>query len=274
MSFSANDSRIQLTPEQEKHISKIQPEEIKQYLRTIAESQGLIYRDAFDHNIIHEVENPTLAPTRFTRNVRIDAREIAVEADSELELERKVGDMYRGAQAVREEEAATTTRQAAPTATESAEQIANRVELELAFKRGTITTQEYLERSGAVTEYLEKQGVPIEDLREAVQEKSSTRFEKSWANATQEFLNSREGADWPGGNENLEIIGQKLQQLGLTDAEDKVQALAQAYAAMKQSGTVQENTELTQRQKIEEATSSNQIHEILSGSRFSTMFDK
>jgi hypothetical protein len=131
-----------------------------------------------------------------------------------------------------------------------------------------------LERSGAVKEYLENQGIPIDDLREAVQEKSSTRFEQSWADATQEFLNGPYGADWPGGDQNLEIIGLKLQQLGLTDAEDKVGALAKAYADMKSNSQVQENPEIERSQRLASANSAEEIRTILGRPEYSTIFGK
>src|ERR1700674_3315988 len=153
-----NESRITLTPEQEKHISEIQPEEMKEYLRTIAESQWLIYRDAFDRNVIHEVENPPLTPKGFARHVFIDGKEVLVGAETELALERQTGDVLRSAKAAREEEM-RPTRQTTTEAAPSAEEAAARVELELRFKRGEVDTETYLRESGAIASYLADQGV-------------------------------------------------------------------------------------------------------------------
>ena len=56
--------RIVLTPEEEKRISEMtNPESMKEEFRSIAAQRGLIYFDAFDKNIVHEVENPP-APAR------------------------------------------------------------------------------------------------------------------------------------------------------------------------------------------------------------------
>jgi hypothetical protein len=257
-----NESRITLTPEQEKHISEIQPEEMKEYLRTIAESQGLIYRDAFDHNVIHEIEGATpVQSAPVTKRILVDGKSLEFSGTTELDVERAIGDFYRGEQAAREN--GETTRQAAPTATGSAEQAAANVELELRFKRGETSAKDYIEQSGAVDEYLESRGISVENLRVV----SSERFEQSWSDATQEFLNGPAGSDWPGGNENLEIIGQKLRELGLVDAEDKVAALAEAYASMKTSGEVQKNPEIERNQAIASANSPSELKELLSQGR-------
>jgi hypothetical protein len=110
---------------------------------------------------------------------------------------------------------------------------------------------------------LESRGVSVENLRVV----SSERFEQSWSDATQEFLSGPAGSDWPGGNENLEIIGQKLQELGLVDAEDKVAALAESYASMKSNSQVQKNPEVERNRKIAEAATPNELKEILSQGR-------
>ena len=62
---------------------------------------------------------------------------------------------------------------------------------------------EYLQESGAIDEYLENAGVPLEELKNAVEDKHTEQFTQSWASATEEFLHSPAGADWPGGAKNL-----------------------------------------------------------------------
>jgi hypothetical protein len=104
----------------------------------------------------------------------------------------------------------------------------------LKFKRGEISPADYLEQSGAVADYLEKQGVPIETL----QLTASKQFEQSWEDATKQFLHCAEGASWPGGQQNLEVIGLTIANLGLTEAEDKRGALVQAWKEMQRKGTI------------------------------------
>ena len=83
--------------------------------------------------------------------------------------------------------------------------------LQLQMQLGQIDIATYLEQSGAIDSYLEKAGVPMEDLRSAVQEKSSQRFEQSWKEGTDAFLSSPEGRNWPGGEENMNLVGQVIQ---------------------------------------------------------------
>jgi hypothetical protein len=108
-----------------------------------------------------------------------------------------------------------------------------KADLLLRFQLGQLSVEDYLEQSGEMSAYLEQQGIRggTEGVKQAVAE----QYKQSWEEATAEFLKS---SDWPGGSQNLEIIGLKLSQLGLVDAEDKVAALTQAYEAMKKSGTI------------------------------------
>jgi len=177
----------------------------------------------------------------FTRTENIGGRDFTFEAATELELERMVNNAYKVAvnvqqptvEGVREDPAAAAAAKAA-----AEQSIVDKAELELKFKRGEITADAYLEQSGAVKTYLEKQGVPLDELKRSIEDGRSRGFEQSWADATQDFLKSAAGRDWPGGDKNLNIIGLKLQELGLVDAEDKVAALAQAYASMRQTGVI------------------------------------
>jgi hypothetical protein len=187
------------------------------------------------------------APKVFTRTETINGREFIFEAESELELERTVNNALRVGMMVQQpteqptvvvEDPGAARAAAAEAATAAAEQAAANAELELKFKRGEIDVKTYLEQSGAVRDYLAQQGIPIDDLKASVEQTQSKTYEQSWADATEEFLNGPYGSDWPGGDQNREILGMKLVQLGLEDAPDKVQALAQAYAALKSSKTL------------------------------------
>ena len=179
----------------------------------------------------------------FSRTESIGGKEFLFEASSELELERIVNNAFKVAYAVQQTDDTSVVAVDPAIAQAAAEKAATDratalVELELKFKRGEISAADYIEQSGAVSEYLEKQGISVESLRESVDQTRSRSFEQSWAEATEIFKNSPAGQDWPGGQKNLEIIGMKLSSMNLVDAEDKVAALAQAYAAMKASGTL------------------------------------
>jgi hypothetical protein len=180
-------------------------------------------------------------PATFTRTEKVGGKDIEFSADSALELERAVTSARKVADALQtpvpvEVDYAKAGRDAALRAAEQQE-------LERRFKRNEITTQEYLEQSGAVETYLENQGVPIDELRETVEEKRNQQFTQSWTDATATFLAST--SDWVGGEKNKQILGLKIQELGLLDAPDKVGAISQAFAAMKKDQLIFANDEPT-----------------------------
>jgi hypothetical protein len=262
--------RLVLTPQEEKEISEMtNPESMKAKFREYAENRGLIFRDAFDSNVIHEVENYPEQSAKLARSVLINGRETLVSADSPLELERKVGDAYRCAQAACEEELETTQQTIA--AEPTAEEIQAAVDLELKFKRGEISASQYIEQSGAVKDYLEDQGIAMTDLQEVAQQKQGERLQQSWSSAVEEFLNSPEGSAWPGGP-NLQVIQNLLSANHLEDAEDKVGALKACFAYMTENGMVQENKELTTRTRLEDATSVDEIREILGRPQYNSIY--
>ena len=121
-----------------------------------------------------------------------------------------------------------------------AQRISNSAELELQWKRGTITGAEYLERSGAIEAHLAAQGIDVEVLKEQSAEKAAAAiYQQSWADATQNFLRPPAGADWPGGEANKERLGKIIEQLGQgnpdIEKENKVEVLANAWSIMKRN---------------------------------------
>lgn len=67
----------------------------------------------------------------------------------------------------------------------------------------------------------------------------SSRYEKSWADATSEFLRSPEGADWKPSQDALNRIGSIIERLGQAnpdiEKENKVEVLAHAWNIMKRN---------------------------------------
>ena len=179
-------------------------------------------------------------PLTFSRVEVIGGREFTFEGASEAELDHAVLNAYKIAFAVQPTEAAPVVPVVDPAiaAQAAADEAAAKIELELRFKRGEITAADYIEQSGAMSEYLAKQGVPVESLKAVIEQNEATKDEQSWAAATEEFRNGSAGSDWPGGNKNLQLLGRELVTLNLVDAKDKVAALAQAFQSMKSSGIV------------------------------------
>jgi hypothetical protein len=122
---------------------------------------------------------------------------------------------------------------AAPKKGVTAEQ---KVALELDYRMGKIGLDEYLEKAGALDSYLEKKGIKVDKLKEVVEERVSKGEKDAWETATDTFMKA-EGQDWPGGDQNLRILGYKLEELGLKD-KPSAESLQKAYDAMKVDGLV------------------------------------
>jgi hypothetical protein len=166
----------------------------------------------------------------ITRTETINGKAIDFKG-TEDQLEALIANAYRVAEALKSELAPVTPRSIRhKTQADIEREICDRTEIDLQFKRGQLTTAEYLERTNAIGEYLESKGFDVEAA-------ASKQFEQSWAQASEEFLRGA-GSDWPGGTKNRELIGMKLASMNLIDAKDKVAALATAYADMKKSGTL------------------------------------
>lgn len=245
-------STVTVNPDLEKAVqAAMDPASIRAAVLAEAEKQGLkVAEDAAADTARNAQAAADAAAANqgkpFTRVENIGGRDFEFEAASESELDQMVLNAFRVAYAVREDSltpaapaaVVDTVAQEAAAAQAATERAAAQVELELKFKRGEVSTAEYLEQSGAVRDYLEKQGTSLEALKEVIESNRDSKTVQSWQEATEQFLKSAVGADWPGGAQNLSIIGLKIAQLGLVEAEDKVAALAQAYNAMKQEKLV------------------------------------
>jgi hypothetical protein len=183
------------------------------------------------------------ATQKFTRTEVIGGKEFTFDGESESEVNSMVLNAYRVAQAVTEPAAVVVDPTVAAAAAEkaAADAVVAKSELELKFKRGEVTASEYIEQSGAMKEYLEKNGVPLDELKAAVDKNRTQTYEVSWQDATKTFLTSDAGKSWPGGDKNLKLIGLKLASMDLTDAPDKVAALAAAYESLKADGILFDN---------------------------------
>lgn len=279
MSFDPSNSAIKVDRTIEEKINACQSQaEVQELLRQAAIDQNLVIRD-WDPNILTAVEQP--APKRFAKTEIVAGKKMVFEGDSEIEVERLIGAAYKTAAAL---QPATTQQTEQPrnergqfVAAEQTVSEETKAQLQLQMQLGQIDIATYLEKSGAVSEYLEKAGIPVEALRAQVADKQSQRTEQSWAQATEEFLQSSVGADWPGG-ENMNILGRLVQENNLQD-QPSVETLAAVWAHMKQNNMAVENPEVAAREKlgeasqrISEATNVEQIRKALG--RSSSMFGR
>jgi hypothetical protein len=215
-------------------------EDLRALLENATERSGIVHRDPQTGQFI-PVERPTAAPVvpaadadkKFTRTETIGGQEFEFEASSELALERAVGDALRVAEVVKENARpiviAPPPERHQMTQAERDLEIANQTERDIAFRCGQLTIPEYLEKSRFLDKYLEERGLNIERV-------AQRDYQQSWADATNTFKTTAAGSDWPGGNKNTNLMGMKLIELGLTDADDKVAALRAAYEALKKDG--------------------------------------
>jgi hypothetical protein len=263
MAYGPQDSAIKVTPALEEKLKDASFEEIKEIMKNAAVEQGLAHRE-WDETIVTPNE-PGTVPKGFARTVTINGTKHVVEADSELALEKAMGDLYRA----KLQPAATEqqTEQARGTdgrfvaqddAEAQAAHISEVTELRMQMIRGEITPEEFLTKSGAFDSYLAERGVDMETLQEA----SGKRIERAWVDATSGFLNSEAGSWWPGGSDNMEKISHVLIEMGATE-EPCVENLRRAAEYLRDSGQLIENPEVALQQKIADAQSFSDIVSIM-----------
>jgi hypothetical protein len=215
MSWTPEDSAITLNAKQEAHLATLtNSEELKAYLAQVALDQQLVAPDPlFRNGMVYATDKADHArqQPQFTKTVIFNGVKHELVAASEVDLLAKENAVYRAG--------------IEPTTTQQTEQPRNdrgqftTAELDLQFRTGQIDGRTYLERSGIDVD--------------ALPQTSDRQFQQSWADATEEFLHSDAGATWPGGLKNRDLLGKIIQSNGLLDAEDKVAAMAEAYAFAK-----------------------------------------
>jgi hypothetical protein len=194
-----------LNREQEAAInSATDPEVIKALIHQAAEHGGVQFARSFEQ---HPDAVNTAATNGFARSTdplqRRDPNGRFVAAQQEAELKRTVtingkqleftdsseaGLANQISQAQELAKLFTAGADAARTNTvrpETDEQrVMRQTELELQFKRGQISTQEYLEKSGAIAEFMESHGAPLDQIVQTVQEAQAQQETQSWADVS------------------------------------------------------------------------------------------
>jgi hypothetical protein len=212
------------------------PEEIQQLLANAVERSGIADRDAVTGRFIPRTAAPDAAavaakaaadaaaePKEFKQTVKIAGQDFDFTANSAEALQLQI-DSARTVAVQLSQDASTRS-----VARNAEREAMDRVDADMALRRGEISPAKYLERTHAIEDYLAAQGVDVAQI-------SSEQFEQSWAQAGETFRSSAAGNDWPGGKKNQELIGLEITALGLADAPDKVAALAQAYERLKSRG--------------------------------------
>lgn len=204
MSWTPEDSAISLNEKQKAHLSTlVNSEELKAYLAEVALSQGLVERDPiFNNGILTATEKADNARQQITKTVVVNGVSHVLSAPDEVGLLRAETDLFK--------------KVFQPTTTQQTEQPRN--------ERGQFTAAEQA-AADATRAALAMSGIDVDALPQT----SDRQFTQGWQEATEEFLHSEAGRLWPGGDRNRDTLARILQANNLTDSEDKVAALAQAY---------------------------------------------
>jgi hypothetical protein len=274
MAFGTADSRLKLTAEEEAKVLTMDHNEIISYMHALAKdstrAQGaLVVEDSLNHAVEHEL---TPAET-----VDDDLKQVTINGTVVRGTQAQIDEAMRAAFTKTSQQDDQPARASngrfskTRTAEEQAQAAADRAELDLQFKRGSLSTSEYLEKSGAIAEALEKTlGVPLEQIAENFQKHAGEIYQNSWAEATRNFLKSPAGNKWPGGEANQKKIGEiitsmELDGVLLADLPDKQQAIHLAATYMQEHNLIGENENVRQEleKRLAAAKSSEEIAEIL-----------
>lgn len=220
------------------------PEEISEILHAAVERSSLgVTRDPQTGQFVRRDPLTPAAQTSepearvYSKTVKIGGKDFTFTDESEDGLNNQIASAQTIAEELQDSQAAhggTRFKSSVERAEEILNEQARKTELEAMLRSGLITTQQFLESSGSIDQYLATKGVDVAKI-------AGEQYEKSWATATEEFLHSEAGKDWPGGPRNLEAIGLRIAAMGLTDSPS-VESLAKAWTAMKESGAVFNDT--------------------------------
>jgi hypothetical protein len=259
----------------EEQIKNASFEEIKEMMIQRAVDLGIFKREN-DPSILTPVEQPATAP-RKAKSITVNSVTKVIEGADDAEVTALELEYLRSlattssnekprspdgrftAEHGRSDENAARAEEA-----DAAAEIIRKSNLELAFKRGEISASDYIDQSGAVASYLEKQGVPIDELKAQVEEKSNKKYEAGWEAATKEFLATTPG--WPGGDENRDLVGALLIEMH-AEHHPSVENMRIAYEHLRKNGLLVENPETTAiiQQKMGLANSVEEIRALRGG---------
>jgi hypothetical protein len=215
------ESPIKVNRALEEQISKATTqEEISALCLEAAAKQNLLTRVGNDYAMVE-------TPQVFGAVVTVNGQKFNVQGATQEEADAKAAEVVRNAVA-----------QPAQThySTMSAEDKQN---LDLAFKRGDISADEYIEKSKLIETFMASRGVNVNDIREAIHGSAAdTRVHDEWAAATERFLASPAGADWPSGEKNKSLLLTRMVALNLIDSPDKCDAIRIAYEDLKRTGVL------------------------------------
>jgi len=271
MAFMPSDSAIKVPVNstlEEKVFNAKTHYEVAEILRQAAVDQHLVQRDIYSPDVLIPVDQPAPGtPRAFAKSVTVDGEKHIFESATEEGANEALLAFIRESANEPAERPRDSESGRFVARTDDTDPVA-KAELELKFKRGEISTEDYLAQSGAIERHLEAQGISIEALQQATNERTAA----SWAQATQEFLAT---SDWPGGNHNRDLLGEVLVKMG-ADKFPNAENLRLAYQWLKDNDRLLPNEVLEAQNAIGTATSPEELREaaLRSQGRTSSMFNR
>jgi hypothetical protein len=244
MSYGPENSRIKMDDGLEAKVAAAKSgEEICQILRQAMIDQRLIIPDAINKSVFHELTPPE--PKAFVKTItEASGRELYFQGSTELELEKNIGAYYRALQPHEPARDSQGKFVRQPTQQEVQQQ-----------QRTAEEERAAAARAAAETQVLSELGIDVD----AVRELSEKKFTDKWASATERF--KEQNRDWPGGEENTQLIGQLIIDNNLQDG-DPLQALQTAYQHAVENDLLVKTREMSYAEEIAKAKTSNEIEEI------------
>ena len=237
--YTAKDATAKwnMSPEQIEHFNTLRsPHDMSDYLKEIAVEKNLVqHLQGASPDILVDVPQAAPAAASETKTVTIDGKVVSgsqdvIDAALRVEFAKNPPQPQpqgrdNNGRFVADDANGTA---AAKAARESAElRAADNAMLELKFKRGEISTADYLKQTGAMDEYLASRGIDVAAHQQQAQREAAEITD--WATVTTQFL--KQNPDWPGGEELKDRMAHKLEELHLTQ-NPSVESLERAQAAI------------------------------------------
>jgi hypothetical protein len=256
MAWTTENSGYSNTPQDRAAVSKMNStEEIAEYFRSKAIAEGKLVPDPINPSVLHVAQPKRDAAQPDQSSLKIDGQTFTG-TDAELNEQLRAHFQRQQPHPQDEEPARDSNGRFVSAADQGKRDQANalaasdRATLDLQFKRGEMDAATFLEKSGAMQEYLQKQGVDMNALRDV---SAGTTYAKQWDAAVQEFLRGA-GASWTGGEELKNAVGLKLAELRLED-QPSAASIKRAWDAVKEDAD--------RFAKLRDAKSPAEIEEIL-----------
>jgi hypothetical protein len=205
--------------------AQFSPDEINKAIQAGLEAQ----KNGDGTNRIVPADDPD-APTVFKQTVNIGGKEMTFTGDSPESVLSQVTAASNAASAVATKPAEEAKPQPKPALTQ--EEI---TKYGIEVQKGNVTAlKEFVLKSGMLSDMLAAEGISVEDIKRVKAATVSNETAQSWTRATEDFLKVP-GNDWPGGEQNNEIIGMVLGKLNL---QPSVESIQKAYDYMKEHNLV------------------------------------